>query len=190
MSKQDARWIKKDGTTIDDDGAGQLEVKDDGIDENKIVSTAITPTGGLTGGSGSTLEMDINNLTALGAAVDADELAIYDTTGGVMKKITRANLLAGAVTEQKVQYMHLITAGETTAGYFTLPSNPISADKVSATPVGGPQQVNSGVVAATGATPDFEIRNTNEFHFNNNGGAAGLSGDMTTGDVIIVEYEI
>jgi len=198
MSKQDAKWIKKDDVTIEGDGAGSsgnLRVKDNGIDENKINSSAIAANEGLKGGSGTALGMDINgNLPALGAAVDADELAIWDTTGGAMKKITRANLLAGAVTEQKIQYMHLITAGETTAGFFDLPSAPISEAKVSLTPVGGPQQVNKNVVGATGATPDFDLAdfgaNPTRVYFKNVAPGAGLSQDLDTGDVVIVEYEI
>lgn len=199
MSKQDAKWIKKDGTTIDDDGSGQLEVKDDGIDENKIVSTALAANEGLGGGSGTALGMDINgNLPALGAAVDADELAIWDTTGGAMKKITRANLLAGAVTQQKIQEMITIQAADITAGYFSLANDPVNKGVVSVTPVGGPQQINYDSWGAAGADFDLDDFGTTpkRVKINSDGtdGSPNLdvaaNMDWAAGDVVIVEYEI
>ena len=84
--------------------------------------------------------------------------------------------------------MHLITLGEDTAGFFTLPAVPSDPRSVALTLVGGARQVNKGCVGGTGVTPDFEVLNTDECHFNGNGGAVGLSGLLTTGDVVFVDY--
>ena len=85
--------------------------------------------------------------------------------------------------------MHLVTAGEETAGYLTLPSTPVNAQSVRVNPVKGPMQVNKQVVGATGVTPDFDVLSSTELHINNNGAATGLSGDIKTGDVLIIVYQ-
>ena len=179
--------IKIDDTTIGENVSNQLEVKDNSIDENKLTTSVAGV--GISGGNGSALDLDIPSLTAESTADDADLIAIYDNTATAHKKMTRANFLAGTAGENVKQEMHKITAGETTNGYFTLAVNPINAQSVFGNVVGGPQQVNKQVVGATGATPDFDVLNTNEFHFNNNGAATGLSGDLTTDDIVIVDYE-
>jgi hypothetical protein len=96
--------------------------------------------------------------------------------------------IAGVSTEEAVKEMHLVTAGEVTAGYFSLSQTPVSAGIVSVTPVGGPQQVNKQIVGATGVTADFDVLNTTELHINNNGSATLLSEEIEEGDVLIIEY--
>jgi hypothetical protein len=202
MSKQDAKWIKKDDVTIEGAGAGSsgnLRVKDDGIDENKINSTAITTDGGLTGGSGSTLELDIPALPDGPATVaDDDELVIYDQDAGDHVRVRKDEFLAGSLVENKQQEMHTITAGIITAGLFNLSATPSNRDAVSITPVGGPQQVNYRTIGGTGATPDFDLNNGadhTEVQINDNA-ASGTNlqppanMDWTAGDVVIVEYPI
>ena len=113
------------------------------------------------------------------------------TTGGNIIPITVTANGVGVDTStlggRPIKENHVITAGEEAAGFFILTQTPESASLVSATPVGGPQQVN----AATGtATADFDILGAanNEFHFNNNGVAVGLSGDLLTGHEMMLEY--
>lgn len=90
--------------------------------------------------------------------------------------------------EECIQVMHLVTAGEVTAGYFTLATNPANAQSVRVAIVGGLPQVNKQVVGATGVTPDFDVLSTNQIHINNNGAATGLSGDIIADDVLIIDY--
>jgi len=203
MSKQDAKWIKKDDVTLEGDGAGSsgnLRVKDDGIDENKINSSSLLTNGGLNGGSGTKLSLDITDLTDGSAVADDDQLAIYDQDAGGHRRVTRAELLAGAATEQKIQEMITIAAGDITAGYFSLANDPVNKGCVSVTPVGGPQQVNYDSVGGTGATPDFDLDDfattPKRVKINSDGtdGSPNLQPaanmDWTAGDVVIVEYEI
>ncbi len=84
--------------------------------------------------------------------------------------------------------MHLVTAGEITAGYFTLGESPSNAQSVRVTVVGGPMQVNKQVIGSTGASPDFDVLNTNELHVGNNGAASGLTAQIEADDILIVEY--
>lgn len=92
--------------------------------------------------------------------------------------------------EQRVQEMHKVTAGEVTAGYFTLAASALNAQSVAVILVGGIRQVNKQCVGATGVTPDFDVisPNLNRVHINNSGGASGLSGDIIADDVLIIDY--
>jgi len=131
--------------------------------------------------------------------------ALTTTAPNTVGQVAKAILYAKSTTEayvydrigvevavsdpRPIKYTHVITASETSNGFFTLTQVPISADLVSATPLHGPQQLNKQYVGAAG-TPDFDIlgASADEFHFNNNGLATGLSEQMTTGHEIIVEY--
>lgn len=182
--------VKVDAATIEEGVSSRLRVKDAGIDENKL--NASVAGNGISGGGGAALALDINGIaTAEATPDDADLIAIYDNTAVALRKMTRANFLSGLAAENIVQYMHVITGAETTAGFFTLPTVPTNKQSVRVTPVDGPHQTNKQVVGATGATPDFDIlgAGNDEVHFNNNGAAIGLSQDLTTGDVVIVEYQ-
>ena len=94
----------------------------------------------------------------------------------------------GGPTTHPMQEMHLVTAGEVAAGYFTLAHTPETAGSVAAYLVGGIRQVNKQDVGGTGATPDFDVLSGNRLHVNNNGGATGLSGDIEANDVLIIDY--
>jgi hypothetical protein len=89
-----------------------------------------------------------------------------------------------------VQEMHLVTSGEEAQGYFILGGVPIDANMVLMVAHRGSMQVNKILVGSTGAVPDFEIRNGDECHINNSGGATGLSGDIVTGWVLQMTYTI
>lgn len=93
-----------------------------------------------------------------------------------------------AAAAVKKVYLHKITSGEDTAGYFELPEAPAVAAAVTAYAVGGGVQINKAVVGSTGATPDFELLNSDQIHFNNNGSGTGLSEEWTTDDIIQIEY--
>lgn len=112
---------------------------------------------------------------------------VWPTTAGAMK--SRLNGVTKRLDEELKPEMHKVTAGEVTAGYFTLAQTPIAADRVRASIVNGIEQVNKQLVGATGVTPDFDVLSGNQLHINNNGGATGLSGDIVVDDVLIVRYE-
>jgi len=178
--------VKVDTSTIDENLSGQLEVVDDGITAAKLNSD--TAGEGIQQEAGGALALDINGLTNEETTpAGTDLLAIYDQTDGRVEKITYTNLIGSISTEQRYQEMHTITAGETTAGYFTLSNTPASARNVAAYPNNGKIQVNKQALDGTGVTPDFDILNSNQFHFKNVV-ATGLSEDFDTGDTVIVIY--
>ena len=117
---------------------------------------------------------------------DTDAFVILYYDGTLSKWVLAGG--GGGAASTLIQEMHKITAGETTAGYLTLSQTPTTAGEVQVTIVGGPLQVNKQVVGATGAAPDFDVLSSNQLHFNNNGAATGLSGDMTTDDILIIVY--
>ena len=163
--------------------ANQLQIKARGVGPVQL-STAVAGNG-LAGGDSTALTLNINGIALSKAVPDnADLFAIYDTTGAGLKKVTRANLI-GNLSKQE---MHLVTGSDTSAGYFTLSTTPIASTSVSVYGYKGPQMVNKDCVGATGVTPDFQVRNSNQLHINGNGGATGLSNLLTTGDTLIVEY--
>ena len=165
-----------------------LQVKDDGITGAKLAA-AVAGEGLKQDGSGN-LDVDIDSLTVTHTTPDdTDFIAIVDTAGsGNTEKMTVANFKAGLSSENVVCEAHVITSGESTAGYFTLGSTPSGAGCVQSYPDGGKMQINKQIVGATGATPDFDILSTNQFHFNNNGAATGLSEHYETNDVVFISY--
>lgn len=174
-----------------------VQVKDGGIVADKLGATSVTAAKlgsdvagvGLGGGNGSAIDVDIPNTTAEATVANDDEILIYDTSAAAHRAMTRSNFLSGVGTGETTGIeAHLITSGETTNGYFTLSQTPSGATNVTAAVHGGVEQLNKQIVGATGATPDYDVLNSNQFHFNNNGAATGLSEDMTTGDVIIIRY--
>lgn len=178
--------VRVDSSTIGENGSNQLYIPNGGVSETQL--NASVAGSGISGGGGSALALDITELTAETSPANDDEIAIYDTSAGAHRRMTRGNFLQGAVGSTRVQEMHLVTSGEVTAGYFTLSNTPVSAGNVVITPVGGPQQVNKQNVGATGATPDFDILSSNQCHINNNGAATGLSEDIEAGDVLMATY--
>ena len=178
--------VKIDDTTIEENGSGQLGVKDNGIDENKL-NTSVAGEG-ITGGGGSALDLDVNGLVEDSSPDNDDFLVFYDVTEGAHNKVKKSDLLAGASSEQIKHEMHKITSGEVTAGYFTISESPSNAQSVRLRVVGGSTQVSKQVVGSTGATPDYDVLNTNEIHFNNNGAATGLSEELGEDDIVIMEY--
>ena len=86
--------------------------------------------------------------------------------------------------------MHKVTAGEVTAGFFTLAASPVNAQSVRLAVHRGLNQANKQIIGATGATPDFDVLSTNQLHINNNGAATGLSEDIVEDDVLILAYQI
>jgi hypothetical protein len=176
--------VKIDNSTIGENGSNQLYVPNAGITETQL-NTSVAGTG-ISGGGGSALSIDIPSLTNETSADNADTIVIYDSTATAHREMTRANFLAGVSGGTFIQENHVITSGETTSGYFTLAQTPTSTVEVCASPIGGPNQVNKQLSPT--ATPDFDILSSNEFHFNNNGSATGLSGDMTTDDEILIWY--
>ena len=89
----------------------------------------------------------------------------------------------------KIQETHKITAGDVTAGYFLIEFSPDSPESVEVNPDGGPKQINKSCVDVSGETPDFEMKNILELHFNGNGGAVGLSGVIKENDILTIVYD-
>lgn len=150
------------------------------------------------------LSIDINDL-AINATFDpaADYLPFEDVTDSGSDKalwsviataiagtgLTATNGVLSADTGGATNLMHLVTAGEVSAGFLTLSVATTTASSVTVTPSGGIEQVNKQNVGSTGATADFDIISLNELHINNTGAATGLSGDILAGDILIVQYE-
>jgi len=167
------------GVDTDDDtithSAGVLAVKADGIGATELDET------------------DSYDFSASGSVDVATQTTGDNTTKAASTAFVQQEI-AGMSTETTKQEMHLVTAGEVTAGYFTLASTPENAQGVRIDPVKGPRQVNKQVVGATGVTPDFDVNQEGgtlaDISFNNNGGATGLSGDIKANDVLIITYAI
>lgn len=83
---------------------------------------------------------------------------------------------------------HVVTSGENTAGKFTLLFTPVAPEDVSLSIRGGVEQANAradGVVAP----PDFEVVGADVKINASSSPSVTLSGDITSGDEVIVEYE-
>lgn len=147
--------------------------------------TKATRADGLTVKPDST-SADVNKAKAIGV----DGNGVYVKVDGTSIKENGSGQLQAVGAKETVE-MHLITAGETVAGFFTLAAAPATKSAVRADVVGGPMQVNKQSVGASGATPDFDILGASfdQFHFKNVV-AVGLSQDLDTGDVVIVRYEV
>ena len=85
--------VKIDSSTIGENGSNQLYVPNGGITETQL-NTSVAGAG-ISGGGGTALALDINELTSEAAADDADTIAIYDSTATAVRKQTRANFLSG-----------------------------------------------------------------------------------------------
>ena len=180
--------VKIDDSTIGENGSNRLYVKSAGITETQLAASVAG--NGLAGGNGTALSLDINDIAAAETSADnADLIAIYDNSAAGLRKMTRANFLAGVGGGGTLyQEAHVITSGESTTGYFTLGNSPSSAAEVTCFVNGGPPQINKQAVGATGASPDFDILSSNQFHFNNNGAATGLTEHLGTDDIVFVLY--
>ena len=195
--------IKIDDSTIGVNASDQLEVKDAGITETQL-NTSVAGAG-LNGGAGTALSVDPADLITGGSAeIDGDKLNIDWNPSNYTPATTPAEAsdvddltahlygidqaIAGISTENIKQEMLKISSSDVTNGYVTLSESPTNAQSVRVTIVEGPMQVNKQTVGSTGVTPDFDVLNTNELHFNNNGAASGLSEEIVEDDVLIIEY--
>lgn len=174
-----------------------IQVKDLGVGTGKLAAISVTASklgadvagDGLSGGNGSSVAVDIHGTTPETTPASDDEVLIYDASETALRRMTRENFLTGAGGgETRAQEAHLVTSGEVTNGYFTLSQSPANAGNVSVSIHGGIEQLNKQIVGATGAIPDFDVLSSNQLHFNNNGAATGLSGDIAEGDVLIIRY--
>ena len=212
ISAAGAFCFVEEGTSYAD--SGWVCTNDGGsdvVDTNDLAFTQFSGAGAISAGSGldktgNTLSVKVADLISGGAAeIDGDKLDIDysptnytpDTTPAVVDNASELsahlagidNAISGISTENIAQEMHTIAAGEVTAGYFSLGSAPVNAQSVRMTVMGGPMQVNKQTIGATGATADFDILNSTELHFNNNGAATALSGDIEEGDILVLEYQ-
>ena len=81
-------------TTVIDDGENeklQIGIEDAAITKAKL-NADIAGTG-ISGGAGNAVSLDINSITAETALDNADTIAIYDNSAGLVRKQTRANFL-------------------------------------------------------------------------------------------------
>jgi len=165
--------LNADNVTIEVSGTGPgtVQVKANGIGANEVD------------------ESDTYNFAAGGGVVNVTTQAsgnnatLAASTAFVQQEIASLN---GVYARQE---LHLITAGEVTAGFFSLQQAPVNAQSVRANATRGIGQVNKATVGATGVTPDFEILNATEFHFNNNGAGTGLTGHFGINDVVRIVYD-
>lgn len=175
--------IAVDNATVYND-SGTLKVKADGINETHIDF-----------GSGA------NQVDSSSVPVDSSYTPANYTPSITYAGITNHlkgidTAIAGVSTESTKQVGHTITVGENTAGYIDISGwsfIPKNAQSVRIFPLGGPEQSNYAVVSGlSGVTPDFEIDLTTDAEkiIINAAGSptVTLSGDLTTGDNIVVAY--
>jgi len=164
--------LNVDNTTVEVNGTapGVVRVKPDGIGATEIDESA-------------TLDF----ATGGGTVQVTTQLTGDNTTKAASTAFVQQEISAISIEQVKTE-AHVVSSGESTAGYFTLSQVPVNAQSVTVYPARGPGQVNKQIVGATGITPDFDILNTNEVHINNNGGATGLSGHISTNDELVIVY--
>ena len=108
-----------------------------------------------------------------------------DPDGRVLALLSEVTA-SGVVRRQE---LHRVTAGEVTAGFFTLAYIPFTAESVTVQTVAGSIQVNKKIVGVEVVTPDFDVLNGNELHFNNAGLATGLGNIIKVDNLLIVVYD-
>ena len=86
------------------------------------------------------------------------------------------------------QVLHVVTAGDVSAGFFTLANNPTEPLAVKVELLNGVTQLHKQTIDIGAETPDFDVLNTNEVHINNNGSATGLSGLIVENDKLLITY--
>lgn len=198
--------------------ASGIDVKDAGIDAARLATgvagNGLTGGGGsaLAVGAGNAITVNADDvavdpsglITGGAAEIDGDKVDIdwnpsnytpattpteVDSVDNLTAHLYGIDQALGAAGATEICEMHLVTAGEVTAGFFTLSQTPVAASIVQVTPVGGPEQVNKQNVGATGATPDFDVLDGDDLHINNNGTATGLSEVIEANDVLMINYE-
>lgn len=87
-----------------------------------------------------------------------------------------------------IQELHVVSAGEVTAGSFTLTNTPDTALGVRIDALDGVAQLHKQTTGIGAEVPDFDVLNTNEVHINNNGTATGLSESIIEGDKLLITY--
>ncbi len=196
--------VKVDSSTVSENGSNQLYIPDVGITETQL-NTSVAGLG-LEGGGGTALVITPASFIRGGdVEVNGDRINIDFEPTGYSPSTTpveaehiddlTAHLYGIDMTfidisaELIYQEMHTITSAEDSNGYFGLGAIPISANIVRATVVEGNMEVNNAAIGISGATPDFNVMDISNFHFNNNGSASGLSELLETGDILILEYE-
>lgn len=202
MSQLATKFIQDDAVTQDKIAAGAVDtselaadavdgtrIADDAVNSEHLAAGAVDATAlGASAVTHAKLDADvITGATAETSVNGSDEVLIYDASATALRRMTVTNLGLGAGAITLHQEAHVVTSGEVTAGYFALSQSPVNAAHVRAFVVGGIPQVNKQAVGASGATPDFDILNTNQFHFNNTV-ATGLSEIIVEGDVVMIQY--
>lgn len=142
-------------------------------------STVTGPTGAastVTGPTGNTGPTGPTGLTGAASTVTGPT-GIAGPTG------------ATGPAHNRYQTTYLVLQADVTAGYFTLPNNPVDARSVAIWVGGGSAQYNKDALDSSGQTPDFQLRSSNQIHINNNGGATGLSGNIKKNTVVIIVYD-
>lgn len=194
------------GTGLADDGANNLRLttQGNGIGGGAGTLLSVTPDS-TTGGDVAPVIVSSNGVGVNVGNLNGDHLPIdysptkYTPTDSPAEAADVDDLaahLAGIddalanVPNTLKEEMIEVTSSMVTNGYFTLSFNYSSAGAVKVTPVGGTRQANKANVGSTGVTPDFECLNSNQIHINNNGSGTGLSGDVASGDILIVNYTI
>lgn len=169
-----------DGTKIADDAVDTEHIADDAVEAAQIATGAVT-NDGLNASA-------ITAQTSESSVAGDDEVLLYDTSATALRRMTVTNLGLGAGSITMHQEAHVITAGEVSAGYFTISNTPVNAAHVTLFAVGGLQQVNKQAVGASGITPDFDVLSSNQIHINNSGAATGLSEILVADDEVMIQY--
>ena len=179
--------MTKTGNTLNVIGGNGLTANADEMIIDTTVTVDKTTAQAL---SNKTLTSPVINTGVSGTAVlDDDTFATASDTTLATSESIKTYVDNTATATENVQEMHKITAGEVIAGYFDMGTTPNNEISVGCWVQGGPSQVNKLAIGATGASPDFTVLNDDEFHFNNNGAAVGLSEELTEDDIVIMIFD-
>lgn len=140
-------------------------------------------------------EVNVNFETTDRLVVDLRGVAVVGTwyvkvirAGGAGSGLGEGGGGDGLVVGDRVTVEHIVSAGDVAAGYFTLPAAAKFPDKVNVY-ADGIRQMSAFVSGVT--NPDFDVVNTDEIHFNNNGTpSVTLTEDIVENDVLEIVMDV
>ena len=140
-------------------------------------------------------EVNVNFETTDRLVIDLRGVSVIGTwfvkvirAGGAGSGLGEGGAGNGLVINDRVSLEHTVTAGEVTNGYFTLPAAAKFPDKVQIF-ADGVKQISAFVSGVT--SPDFDVVNTDEIHFNNNGTpSVPVTEDIIEGDVLEIVMDV
>lgn len=176
-------------TVFNDDGAAVDFRVEGGTNANQLIVDASNDSVGIGGaplGSAADLYVGSKGIQlSTGARVDNIQTTITNTDTELP---TSGAVVDYVATTKMQQEFHVVTAGDVTAGYFTLTNNPNNAISVRVEALDGVAQLSKQTIGIGAETPDFDVLSTNQVHINNTGAATGLSAAIVENDKLLITY--